>query len=124
MRWYLPRRRSGHDLHEFLIQDKNLVVWEVVRYTYLMETIVRNVRDLHDSERSAAEQLVGHRLRENQQLVINVLSVDVGTNSPATGATNNALPAWCNVYDGLTDDEIAELEKSILTRADLSRPSE
>jgi hypothetical protein len=34
------------------------------------------------------------------------------------------LPEWCNVYAGLSDDEIAILEKSILTRADLTRPSE
>lgn len=31
------------------------------------------------------------------------------------------LPAWCDVYDGLTDDEIADLENVILQRADLTR---
>ena len=34
------------------------------------------------------------------------------------------LPDWCNVYKGLSDEEIAELERAILTRADLTRPSE
>jgi hypothetical protein len=35
----------------------------------------------------------------------------------------SALPDWCNVYDGLSDDEIAAAEQVILQRADLTRPS-
>jgi hypothetical protein len=34
------------------------------------------------------------------------------------------LPEWCNVYDGLTDEQIAEVEEVILQRSDLTRPSE
>lgn len=34
-----------------------------------------------------------------------------------------ALPDWCNVYEGLSDEEIADLQRIILQRADLSRPS-
>jgi hypothetical protein len=34
------------------------------------------------------------------------------------------LPAWCNVYEGLSEGEIADLERIVLTRADLSRPME
>lgn len=34
------------------------------------------------------------------------------------------LPEWCNVYAGLSDEEIAELEETILTRADLTRSSD
>jgi predicted DNA-binding antitoxin AbrB/MazE fold protein len=42
------------------------------------------------------------------------------TEEEDTGLT---LPAWCNVYEGLSDDEVADLEKVILQRADLTRPS-
>jgi hypothetical protein len=34
------------------------------------------------------------------------------------------LPAWCNVYEGLTDEAISSVEATILTRADLSRAAE
>ena len=87
-----------------------------------METVVRNVRDLRKNERSAAEQLVGHSLRENQQLVIQFVNLDIATERPGKGAPEGKLPEWCNVHEGLTDEEIADLEKTILTRADLSRP--
>jgi hypothetical protein len=30
------------------------------------------------------------------------------------------LPPWCNVYDGLTDDEIADVESAILERPNLT----
>jgi len=40
------------------------------------------------------------------------------------GTAAGKLPEWCNVYAGLSDEEIADVEKTILTRADLSRPSE
>ena len=86
-----------------------------------MEVVVHNVRDLRNNERSAAEQLVGHALRENQQLVIQVVNLDLGAERPGNGTDEGKLPEWCNVYDGLTDEEIADLEKTILTRADLSR---
>src|SRR5262245_16781178 len=45
-------------------------------YASHMETVVHQVRELGDSERSAAEQLVGHPLHENQQLVIQVVSCE------------------------------------------------
>ena len=89
-----------------------------------METVVRNVRDLRADDRYAAEQLVGYSQRENQQLVIQVVNVDVATGRPGNGTGEGKLPDWCNVYEGLTDEKIAELEKTILTRADLTRPSE
>jgi hypothetical protein len=89
-----------------------------------METIIRNVCDLPQNERSAAEQLIGHSLRENQKLVIQVVNVDLADGRSANGTGEGKLPDWCNVYEGLTDEQIADLEKAILTRADLSRPSE
>jgi hypothetical protein len=34
-----------------------------------------------------------------------------------------ALPDWCRVYEGLSDQEIAEVENDVLDRAVLTRPS-
>src|SRR5262245_21665721 len=101
-----------------------LVATVVLRYTFDMETVVRNVRDLPDNERSAAERLVGHSLRANQKLVIQVVNLDLATGLPGNNTRRGELPDWCNVYEGLSDDDIAELETRILTRADLTRPSE
>jgi hypothetical protein len=88
-----------------------------------METIIRQVRELPEAERSTAERLVGHSLQENQQLIIQIATL--GT--PVAGAVASdpgKLPDWTRVYDGLSDDEIAVLETAVLQRANLSRSSE
>lgn len=89
-----------------------------------MESVVRNVRDLNQNDRSTLERVVGQHLRENQQLVIQVMTVDAPAPAGHNGAASGQLPDWCNVYEGLTDAEIADLEQVILTRADLSRSSD
>jgi hypothetical protein len=92
-----------------------------------MEAIIRNVRDLEEADRRALEHLVGQPLRENQRLVIRVETL--GSEAPegtqaAEAAQDDALPDWCNVYEGLTEQEIDELESVILQRANRTRPSE
>lgn len=92
-----------------------------------MQTVIRNVSDINDQDRQALEHVLGQQLSENQQLVIQVVKLQVAPIAPAeSGGRRNSdviLPEWCNVYAGLSDDEIAELEKAILTRADLTRSS-
>lgn len=88
-----------------------------------METITRNVSDLEGEERRKYETLLGHSLRENQQIVIQVVTPGDSLAAEVPSETNKSLPEWCNVYEGLSDDEITELEDVILRRADLSRPS-
>ena len=87
-----------------------------------METIIRQVRDMDTSERSTLEQLVGHSLRENQQLIIQVITLSAPGKQPVIPATT--LPDWCNVYEGLTDEQIAGVEQVALQRAALTRPPE
>lgn len=79
-----------------------------------METVIHNIRDLSGNERSAAEQLVGHTLQENQQLVIQIVTLEISTTQSGSAAREGNLPEWCNVYEGLTDDEIADIERSIV----------
>jgi hypothetical protein len=94
-----------------------------------METVIRNVGEIDAQDRQVLEHVLGHSLRENQQLVIRIVDREVKptaraeTAAPGRGAEAK-LPEWCNVYAGLSDEEIADLEKIILTRADLTRPSE
>jgi len=77
-----------------------------------METLVRNVRDLDQSDRSALERVVGHQLRESQRLVIQVMNV--GVEEPAARPAGDELPAWCDVYEGLTGSEIDDLDAAIV----------
>jgi hypothetical protein len=81
-----------------------------------MESIVLNVRDIDNSDRRAIEHAVGQSLGDNQRLVIQIVSAGQNETTPkvAQPAADDQLPDWCNVYEGLSDQEIAELEKSIV----------
>jgi hypothetical protein len=88
-----------------------------------VETVVRNIRDLDQADRSALERVVGHVLHETQQVVLNVVNLDTGTSS--TGSCDRPslvdVPNSWKIYEGLSDAEIDELDKAIRQRADLSR---
>jgi hypothetical protein len=93
-----------------------------------MERVIRNVKDIERADRQTLERVLGHSLRANQQLVIDIVQLGESA-TPSAGTVHGKddrgarLPEWCNVYEGLTDEEITELEQVILRRADLSRPS-
>lgn len=88
-----------------------------------METITRDVGQMKSQERSAAELLVGHALREHERVIVHVLSVDaVETVADETQPTAT-LPDWCNVYKGMTDAEVDEVQQSI-TRCNVTRSFE
>ena len=93
-------------------------------YNPSMESIVRNVRDINTSERLVLEQVLGHQLKENQQVIIQVVNVGKEHTERHDVTPPNQLPTWCNVYAGLTDEQIAEVEEVILQRADLTRTFE
>jgi hypothetical protein len=80
-----------------------------------MESIIRNVRHIDADDREALEHAVGRPLREDQQVIINIVSPDLPIpTSESAKQPAAALPDWCNVYADLTEDEIDEIEKSII----------
>jgi hypothetical protein len=94
-----------------------------------MGTFVRNVGEIDAHDRQSLEHVLGHCLGEDQQLVINIVNLESSAGIAAAAVALNTkgtsiLPEWCNVYAGLSDDEIAEMEQTILQRAVLSRRSE
>ena len=88
-----------------------------------METIVRPVRDLDHIDRSALERIVGHELTESEQVVVTVVNfVNRAGQDDAVGKpASDDVPDWWKIYDGLSDQEIDELDQAIRQRADLTR---
>jgi hypothetical protein len=92
--------------------------------TLAMESIIRSVKDIETDDRRALEHVIGRGLDEDQQLVIQVISPNNSSTDSPEVPGSPALPGWCNVYEGLSDAELADLEEVVLTRADLSRDRE
>lgn len=91
-----------------------------------MEPIIRHVPDIETEERRVLEHVIGRQLKENQKVIIQVVTLG---NQPVEEAKEQGAPApgklpeWCNVYEGLTDKQLAEVEEVVLERTDLTRPS-
>jgi hypothetical protein len=96
-------------------------------YTAGMDPVIRHVRDMDAADRRALEHVLGRPLAEDQQVIVQVVSP---TAPPAPAGdrggapTAGRLPGWCNVFDGLTGAELADVETVIRQRADLTRPAE
>lgn len=87
-----------------------------------MESIVRNVRDIDADDRDALEHVVGQALRDNQRLIIQIAEVDLARADPANDSQQpQTLADWTKVYEGLSDEEIEQIDKIIKTRAKLTR---
>ena len=93
-------------------------------YNAGMETIIRHVRDIESDERRVLEHVIGRQLQANQQVIIQVVTLGGQPVEEATeqNAPPDKLPEWCNVYGGLTEREITEVEETILQRSDLTSP--
>lgn len=91
-----------------------------------MELIIRNIRDIDTSERRVLEHVLGQPLKENQQVIVQIVTLknDGEAQQVQAPESSNQLPEWCDVFAGLSDDQVAEVEGAILQRADLSRTSE
>jgi hypothetical protein len=68
--------------------------------------------------------VLGQPLTENQRVIIQVETAPAPPMEHADKTPSTKLPAWCDVYAGLTDEEIAQVEEIALSRADMSRASE
>ena len=74
-----------------------------------MESISRTANEFASPQRQAIEQVLGHPLRDDQQVTITV--------QPGVAAeTSGPVPEWLNLYAGLTDEEVSDLESAILQR--------
>jgi hypothetical protein len=97
-----------------------------------MESISYSVTDLSADQRHAFEGVLGQPLRDDQRVVVQLVNAKVSEstdqNSPSTSQKQakqsvdvDILPDSCAIFADLSDEEFAEIEGAILTRADLSR---
>ena len=89
-----------------------------------MESVICSVKDIETADRQAFEHVLGRPLGDHQQLVIRVVSADESSTHAAAAPGGVTLPDWCNVYEGLSEEEVSALEEVVLTRADLTRDAE
>jgi hypothetical protein len=78
-----------------------------------MKNVIRNVGELDANDRLALEKVVGRKLYEDERLVIEVVSPTMHP-SVKPAAPGAILPDWCDVYAGLTDEEVDELDRAIV----------
>lgn len=85
-----------------------------------MESIVRNVSDLSSGDRAALEHVVGQPLHEGEQVIVQVVAAP-GSATSDEGGLPGQLPDWCQVNDGLTEEEQRRLDEITSQRLDLTR---
>lgn len=91
----------------------------VLAYNRQMDTITRNVADIDAHDREAIEYVIGRSLADDQLVIISVApTTPPCADSPA--APSSEVPAWWNIYEGLSDEEIDRLDQLIRQRATLS----
>lgn len=78
-----------------------------------------DIGSLDASHRRALEELVGREIEANQRLTISITGIDA---VPPTAKPAQSLDDWTEVYDGLSDEEVGEIDQIIKTRANLTRP--
>jgi hypothetical protein len=85
-----------------------------------METSLSiDVATLDASHRRALEEVIGRQLAANQRLVIKVM--EEATPQTLAPRPAQSLEDWTQVYDGLSEDVIEDIDKIAKTRAKLTR---
>ncbi len=94
-------------------------------YNTCMESITKNVCDISLPDKLALEHVIGQQLAQNQRVIIQICSLELRS-EPATTEAELAkgLPNCCNVYAGLSDEEVEAVEQTALRRANLTRTTD
>lgn len=81
---------------------------------------VHTVDSLTDDQRARVEELLGHKLGTGQTLILRVVEGEP-EESPADAPS---LPEWFNVLEGLSEEELADFDRIVSQRANLTRTFE
>lgn len=86
-----------------------------------MEKVIRNVAEIDAADRLAIVHLIGMHLAEHQQVIISIVTINIASHDASQVPASNDVPAWWNVYEGLSDEDVDRLDQSVRRRADLTR---
>lgn len=87
-----------------------------------MESIIRDVSALDEAQRHTLEHVMGRQLQSNQRLIISVSEIDLSQpTEPSDERRPQSVEDWTRVYDGLSEQQIEEIDKIAKTRANLTR---
>lgn len=84
-----------------------------------MEFIIRDVLTLSDAERRTMEVL-GRTLQTNTRLIISVVEA-TPESAVATDRPRQMLADWTSIYEGLSEDQILQIDRIANNRAQLTR---
>ena len=110
---------------DHVIAEKHVAKSQCSAYNQCMESITRNMSDISLRDKLALEQVIGHSLSPNQQVIIQICDPNSQPHRlPDETKVSRSLPEWCNVYAGLSDEQIDSIEQTVLQRANLTRTTE
>ena len=75
-----------------------------------METI-KKISDIDPRDRAVVERVFGQRLEAAGNIVLILKTVDAAPSIPL--AAGDELPSWCNVLEGLSDEDLAEFDATV-----------
>jgi hypothetical protein len=84
-----------------------------------MET-KRHVSNLDPQDRLVVERVFGQRLDVSTEAVL-ILRVDEEAPQPSSRAEVDDVPPWCNVLEGLSDEDLAEFSAALETPVRLAQ---
>lgn len=91
----------------------------LLSYIKIMETSHEiDVTDLDAAHRRALEDVIGTRLEQSQRLIISVAEVEAATGVPRSA---QSVDDWKRVYENLSEEDVASIDRDIKTRANLTR---
>ena len=76
--------------------------------------LTMNVGEIDRDQRRALEGILGKPLSAGEQVTIRVVEAPQASEAPIA---TPSLPDYCNVFDGLSDQEVADLEATIFDRS-------
>lgn len=82
---------------------------------------MRKLSDIDPSDRAVVERLFGQRLDPNADAILILQTVQDGPSQPVESVAE--VPSWCNVLEGLSDEDLAEFDAAVNEPVRLARPN-
>lgn len=83
---------------------------------------MKRLSDLEPSDRAVIERVFGQQLDKSADTVL-ILRVNGKPGSQASQAGEENVPAWCDVLEGLSDEDLAGFDAILKTPIQLANPA-